>query len=732
MPIAKRLSACALTASALVLLALPALASANPGNGPDLVQRSGRLVFLHQDRADGSSSQQWMLASGTSHLPVRAPAGVWIDPGAPVRLQGTMQDGTLVLASSQTAVQPTGPSPAQMEAAGTNAASAATPVMHTTAVILFGFAGGPRQNRLPVSNASAAVTMFATPSSSPSSLNSYYQEQTYGQIGFSGQVYGPYDIAGPVGTCSNQDIGNWAAQAEAAAGIGDSAYQHYVFVMPGVPACNWLGLADVGGSHVWMNGDFEVAVLAHELGHNLGLAHAGGLKCTNAGVASPMGDACDPAGYEYMDPYDAMGQSFNGSGTVLRQMSMEHKLALGLLPPSAVQVVATSGTFRLTPMETLTGAIQLLRLPKPGGGSYFVEYRQPIGYFDSRSPSFAGVYIRTESPEVASEPADPNADTALIDMHPATGPSNAPWADARMSIGQVFSDPLNGVVIQDLGEDASGATIAVNMPIDTRPPSAPGGLTATPSGTSVSLAWTPAGDDFEIASYRVARDGVQIATPLTPGFVDAGLTPGTTLTYAVTAVDGAGNAGQPATVSVTLLDTSRPSPPPGVTARVAKDGRVHITWKASADNGRVASYRVLRAGKRLRQANVRSYVDKSPKPGHRSTVKYSVVAVDLAGNASRPGTAKPVRSALLRKLRASHVKVTLARDGGRPSVLVRGVVSDARALCRARVATGAWHPCRVRPDGAFSVNVPERGARRVALSLRDQLGRMQRQTVRVP
>ena len=50
-------------------------------------------------------------------------------------------------------------------------------------------------------------------------------------------------------------------------------------------------------------------VLAHELGHNLGLAHAGGLSCTNAATPAPMGDSCSAdAGCEYADPFDAMGE----------------------------------------------------------------------------------------------------------------------------------------------------------------------------------------------------------------------------------------------------------------------------------------------------------------------------------------------------------------------------------------------------------------------------------------
>ena len=88
------------------------------------------------------------------------------------------------------------------------------------------------------------------------------------------------------------DLSRWAEEAEAAFKVTDAAYQHEVFVFPSRPACPFAGIAEIGGKHVWINGDFSVRVLAHELGHNLGLAHAGGLACTDGGAPAPMGDSC--------------------------------------------------------------------------------------------------------------------------------------------------------------------------------------------------------------------------------------------------------------------------------------------------------------------------------------------------------------------------------------------------------------------------------------------------------
>ncbi|MDX6600251.1 MAG: hypothetical protein QOE87_4138, partial [Gaiellales bacterium] len=97
-------SALAAVAAAVVLLALPSLAGANPGNGPDVVRRGGQFVILHADQRDGTSTRRAMLVAGLRQTPVQAPGNVWIEPGSHVRLEGTMQDGVLVLSDTLTAV----------------------------------------------------------------------------------------------------------------------------------------------------------------------------------------------------------------------------------------------------------------------------------------------------------------------------------------------------------------------------------------------------------------------------------------------------------------------------------------------------------------------------------------------------------------------------------------------------------------------------------------------------
>jgi hypothetical protein len=706
-------------ASLVVLLVIPSIAGANPGTGPDLVRRSGQFTILHADMLDGSSTREPMLVDGDRQTPVHAPGDVWIEPGSRVRLEGTMQNGALVLADNLTAVSEL--APARL-AGGLGQA----PSTETTAVVQFYFAG--QTTGLPTDPADTMTTNVK-------SLQAYYLEQTYDQITFQTTVFAPVTLSvPPPSSCPNSVLEDWAAKAEAAQapGFDQAHYKHLVYVFPATPACGWSGIAYMPGRHVWINGSFTVPVIAHELGHNLGVAHAGGLTCTSSGALVPMGDACsiDRTHYalpQYADPFDAMGNQ-----PVLRQMSMQHKLALGLLPATAVTTVSDSGTYQLTPMEEKpAGSTQLLRVPKPAGGSYFVEYRQPLGVFAGQagSPTAIGVLIRTESPDLSS----PNpgiqgdSDTALVDMHPTAGNPANQWWNAAMNAGEVFDDPLRGIVIQSVAQDAAGATLLITMPLDTVPPGSPGRLSAVLSGTTVALQWMAASDDREVASYVVARDGAALGTTGALTFTDGGAPGGATVLYTVSAVDVAGNVGPAASVSVAIPDTVAPGAPANVTARVTRDGTVHVAWGAATDNRGVTSYRILRNGTGVGQVAATSFVDKTPRPGNGATVTYSVVAFDLVGNAGPPGAARPLRAALLRKLGVSHVKVVRVKR----TVRVKGTLSDAKATCRLHIGKGAWRPCKAKASGAFSVVLPAGGTKPVTLSLRDSLGRRKLLTLRV-
>lgn len=88
------------------------------------------------------------------------------------------------------------------------------------------------------------------------------------------------------------DTGRWADAADAATGA--SPPSHRVYVVPDIPACTWGGLGEINGTRVWINA--AVATMpdayVHELGHNLGLDHAGTTNNTYGDGSDPMGYCC--------------------------------------------------------------------------------------------------------------------------------------------------------------------------------------------------------------------------------------------------------------------------------------------------------------------------------------------------------------------------------------------------------------------------------------------------------
>jgi subtilisin family serine protease len=107
-------------------------------------------------------------------------------------------------------------------------------------------------------------------------------------------------------------------------------------------------------------------------------------------------------------------------------------------------------------------------------------------------------------------------------------------------------------------------------------------------------------------------------------------------TLSTKAYDAAGNIGaSPAiTVNVSNADTTPPSVPTGVKARIRSSTRVDVTWNASSDNTTVKGYRVYRNGKLIATTltNLLGFADRSVRAGN--TYYYRVAAFDPAGNQS--------------------------------------------------------------------------------------------------
>ena len=417
----------------LSLLVVAAGAIASPQTGR-AVRLEGELEVIYED-SHGRGRLLYFLNAGGRKLEVRFAK----DP--PQTLRSGMRVGVSGVQVGETLELNSGES---LNVASAELSVSGNPLgQHRVLVVMVNFQDKQTQ---PFTREQAQAVMFGTTSD-------FYREASYGQTWLSGDVYGWYTIPVSANTCDTTAIANYAQQAASNAGANLSAYDHMVYAFP-QNACAWQGRGSVGGSpsQAWVNEWFELGIVGHELGHNLGLYHSRSMDCGSAII----GSNCTTS--EYGDLFDLMGGANSAHFNVFQKERLGW-VSTGANPP--ITTVTTSGTYWLDSYAAGTlspKGLKILKSTDPQTGMktwYYIERRTAFGFdsFVSGNQNILnGVIVRT-----GSESSGQNI--YLLDMTPAT-PS---WYDPALTVGQSFSDAEARVTITTLSADASGALVSVTL-----------------------------------------------------------------------------------------------------------------------------------------------------------------------------------------------------------------------------------------------------------------------------
>lgn len=199
---------------------------------------------------------------------------------------------------------------------------------------------------------------------------------------------------------------------------------------------------------------------------------------------------------------------------------------------------------------------------------------------------------------------------------------------------------------------SSPVSLTVTTPADTVPPTNPINPTASVKGSNeVDLSWGSSTDATGIANYRVYRNGQFLASTSSLYYQDNSVSPGSTYSYQISAVDNIGNVSQNVAttpVSVTtpqVVNNTPPSTPTNLKVSLITTNSISIYWSVSTDNtSNVIGYKVYRSGQYIATVNGTSYTDNNLSPN--TNYKYSVMA--LASNGSSSSMSSSVSATTLR------------------------------------------------------------------------------------
>lgn len=317
-------------------------------------------------------------------------------------------------------------------------------------------------------------------------------------------------------------------------------------------------------------------------------------------------------------------------------------------------VEGANGSFVMPDHEYPSNVELILTVTDPDGGTTVegsvAEYRTvDVDVFST--PLGAPVLVgSTEETTPFTREVAVGATTSVAVSDPLTL-NGAVFGFDRWRLNGAVAGALPALEFAPISDVTLNADFSGQVVVDTERPSTPRGLRSADDPNGIRLSWTGSTDNVAVTGYQVYRStngtlgSLFTTVPVATTWTDTSTVSGTTYTYAMRAVDAAGNTSwrtnlisRTAGGDTPEPDDERPSTPRGLRTTSFPWG-VRIEWNASTDNVGVASYIIYRStdgtlGQPWRTTNGDDLDFSHGGAVDGVTYTYAIRARDAAGNVS--------------------------------------------------------------------------------------------------
>ncbi|CUR52276.1 exported protein of unknown function [Nitrosotalea devaniterrae] len=240
-----------------------------------------------------------------------------------------------------------------------------------------------------------------------------------------------------------------------------------------------------------------------------------------------------------------------------------------------------------------------------------------------------------------------------------TGSTSTVYSDTGLNPSTTYTYRVYAITILVTSPPSNTASDTTFTPVTV--PQPPTGLVAnTDSSSQITLSWNAPSNNggSQITGYEIQRSTnggsswstiVSNTGSTSTVYSDTGLSPSTTYTYRVYAINSVGTSSQSNTASATTsVATTAPQPPTSLSANAISSSQINLSWNAPSNNGNsaITGYEIQRSDNGGTTWSVISqntgsastvYSDTGLNPS--TTYTYRVYAINAIGTSSASNTA---------------------------------------------------------------------------------------------